>query len=385
MTSSRWPFSSGRKIPAGSALSSGVMSHTSYSLPAGAWGRPSKLTSAMPSCLRSITVAEAPAIEPCPVSVKWATCDWGAGARDSPMRSPASRPPRSATTTMAATAPSGTRTAARHRRGSSTAGSRTAARTRARRPGGGVTGSTASPSAWNAGSSISWKSAIGHASVLQIRSELLQGKSHPPFDRAERNRREPRDLGLGVPAEVGELDRLALLGRQLRERRPHRGPLERGLRLLLRAGRRRAEVLAQRQLLALAAGAASKQVDGAVARRGHDPGPQRPSLRVEAACSVPELQERVLHRVLGPPGIAEDAQRHAVGQCAVAIEELSQRRLVAGRQRGGKLGVRQEHADNLADARGRARGSGASPAPRPAPARRRGASSARRPASAWTR
>src|SRR5437773_2076799 len=55
----------------------------------------------------------------------------------------------------------------------------------ARSAAGGVTGSTARPMAAKAGSLNSSCSDIDHSSLLEIRSKLVEGKSHAPFDRAE--------------------------------------------------------------------------------------------------------------------------------------------------------------------------------------------------------
>src|SRR5579859_921310 len=89
-----------------------------------------------------------------------------------------------------------------------------AARILSRSSAGGVTGSAASPIAAKAGSLSSSCSNIDHASLLEIRSKLVEGKSHAPFDRAEGHAGQAGDLELGVPAEVSEQHRLPLLGGQ---------------------------------------------------------------------------------------------------------------------------------------------------------------------------
>src|SRR5437762_2352229 len=105
----------------------------------------------------------------------------------------------------------------------------------ARSAAGGVTGSTARAMTAKAGSLNSSCSNIDHASLLEIRSKLVEGKSHAPFDRAEGHAGQAGDLDLRVPAEVREQHCLSLLGRQVGERRAYCRALDRGRRLLLRA------------------------------------------------------------------------------------------------------------------------------------------------------
>src|SRR5204862_55372 len=71
-----------------------------------------------------------------------------------------------------------------------------AERIRVRSAAGGVTGSTASPMAAKAGSLNSSCSNIDHASLLEIRSKLVHGKSHAALDGAEGHAGQAGDLQL---------------------------------------------------------------------------------------------------------------------------------------------------------------------------------------------
>src|SRR5262249_19106420 len=79
---------------------------------------------------------------------------------------------------------------------------------------------------------------------------------------------------------------------------------------------------------------AANDVDRAAMDERQDPGARLGALGEEAAGRAPDGEKRLLNRVLGESGVADDAHGKPVGGAAVAIVELSQRLLVpAGNER----------------------------------------------------
>src|SRR5207253_3156919 len=65
---------------------------------------------------------------------------------------------------------------------------------------------------------------VGGRSFRELVAQPRKAGEHPALDRPDRLAEPLGELGLRVPAEVRELDRLALLGRQYTERRADRIP-----------------------------------------------------------------------------------------------------------------------------------------------------------------
>src|SRR2546422_5123939 len=106
---------------------------------------------------------------------------------------------------------------------------------------------------------------------------------------------------MGVAGEVGELDSLALLGRQVAHRFANGGALE-GLRYLAPRVRPQSDLRQcglQLKLLTLMGAAAPQIVDGAIAHRRQQPRSQRAPVGIEACRVVPNPQESLLDDVFG--------------------------------------------------------------------------------------
>src|SRR5207253_9124727 len=127
------------------------------------------------------------------------------------------------------------------------------------------------------------------ASLPQIRSELVQGKSHPAFDSAQGHPGELCDLSLGEPTEVRKQNRVPLFLRQLGERGRDRCPLLRAHSLVLGAGLGGLDFRAQRQLATLVEGATAEQVDSPVSN-----GPTSQDLSVPLVASKPDAPRQTL-------------------------------------------------------------------------------------------
>src|SRR5438552_6000986 len=188
---------------------------------------PLNSTTAILSAFRSVTFAAAPWSEPWPAIAK--TVGPVGTSRCSVC------PSRKAATEISTIAAASSDHGSRRRCWVSTAVVGSAAeRICARSAAGGVTGSTARPMAANAGSLNSSCSNIDHASLLEIRSKLVQGKSHAPFDSAEGHAGQAGDLELRVTAEVREQHRLPLFGGKGGKRRAYCRALDRSRRLVFR-------------------------------------------------------------------------------------------------------------------------------------------------------
>src|SRR5256886_5340465 len=187
-------------------------------------------------------------------------------------------------------------------------------------------------------SSSSW-SDIDQASPAEVGPHLLERKAHPAFQGAERPPGHVRNLDMGVTAEVGELDDLALLGGKTGQCVTDRGALERkgdltpgiGGRLRVR------DVWLELALLALAAAAPAQIVNASILHGGQQPGAQRAALRVEACGAIPHVHERVLDRVLRSSRVAQHSHRHAKREGCVTVVKLSEGLMVAGREPRGQL------------------------------------------------
>src|SRR5581483_131991 len=134
---------------------------------------------------------------------------------------------------------------------------------------------------------------------LQQEAQLLQSDAQPALHRSERNALERGDFLLGAAGEVGQLDRLALHGRDARERGADLGALHvlvRGLEDVgpLRIGDR----LVQLGGRALPLGAA-QAVDAAMVGDGEQPAAWRAAGGVVAVGAAPGGEKGFLQRVLG--------------------------------------------------------------------------------------
>src|SRR5213594_622718 len=192
-------------------------------------------------------------------------------------------------------------------------------------------------------SSCSRSGLIPKSFPLEIRMQLLQGESDSSFDRAQGHARDLGDLAVRVAAVEGELDRLLLVDRQARDGFAHGVALHRGrdrnpgIALRSGGGERLDDV--EPDLPPLLRAAPPQLVDRAVAHRGHEPGAQRTPARVKGRGVVPELDERLLDDVLRQSRVAQDAERDAIGQRAVAVVEQRERVDVGRRERAAELGV----------------------------------------------
>ena len=179
---------------------------------------------------------------------------------------------------------------------------------------------------------------------------------HAALDRPERLAEPLRELALREPAVVGELERLALLGRQLRSASctSAAAEAERGL------------VLGGRRGGAAPAARSSGSPRRVSSRRTRSTARRWTSVRIhvlalarsaeEAVGVPPDAEERLLDGVLGERLVAQDPQREAVGDPAEAVVELGQRVLV-GAPRRARAAPRRRAA------RGRATGARAAAAP----------------------
>jgi hypothetical protein len=138
-------------------------------------------------------------------------------------------------------------------------------------------------------------------------------------------------LALRHALEVHQLDRLALLGRQLGERGGDAGPglpLRGGLVGRVgagRVGRRRAGPRGG------AGAAAAQAVDRAAVPEHRHPGYDRAAAGIEGMCTVPHLDEGLLDHVVGVAGVAQGPGRHRAHPRREPIVQPAQRRRVAGR------------------------------------------------------
>ncbi len=101
-------------------------------------------------------------------------------------------------------------------------------------------------------------------------------------------------------------------------------------------------------------------VDGTAVDRGHEEGSERAATGVEPLGVLPQLEEDLLHQLLGQGPVAQDTHREAEGGVAVAAVHLGQRRLAEpgdGDDQRGVAGV-AELGFHHCKAYGAARGSG---------------------------
>jgi hypothetical protein len=156
--------------------------------------------------------------------------------------------------------------------------------------------------------------------------ELRHRRSQAHLHGAERRRRPVRDLGLVEPVPERVADDGVLLGRQRVERvvhamvvasqvfelvgRRHGGGHEIGGGVAERPGGPRARPQA---------------IDGAAARDRHHPGDGAASTRVELRGALPQLEEGLLHDVLGVVRSAEDARGDGRRALGVAVEQGADR------------------------------------------------------------
>ena len=150
-----------------------------------------------------------------------------------------------------------------------------------------------------------------------------QAEAHPALDRPQWRRRLVGDLLLGQPAEVGELDRLALDVRQRRQRALDGGGVEPGRDLGPDVGE--PQRVGRRELDVGQLGRRPATADG-VDRTVMDDG-QQPRLHAAPALDVaggiaPRAQEGFLDDVLGEGRVIRDAVCDRVGHRLVAVIQV---------------------------------------------------------------
>src|SRR5689334_15996990 len=175
------------------------------------------------------------------------------------------------------------------------------------------------------------------AGLVQQVAQAREAGEHAALDRPERLAEPLGELALGEAAVVAELERLALLRRQLRERLLDEPALEAERRLVLgraRVGRLRRAL----ERLAAADVLAADEVDGAAVDEGQDPGARLGALGEEAVGVPPHAEEGLLHGILGEGRVAQDPQREPVRDATEAVVECGQGVLVGrGHEREQRL------------------------------------------------
>ena len=171
------------------------------------------------------------------------------------------------------------------------------------------------------------------SSVASARSSRSprEPRKHPALDRTERYPEPFGQLGLGVAAVVGELERLALHVRQLPESTLNPLPLEAEPGRILRRDACRPRDTRRVERLGAPALLAAHEIDGTPVHERQDPGARLRPLGPEGRRRAPDAHERLLDGVLREAVVAQDAEGEPVGDPADALVELCQRRLVAAR------------------------------------------------------
>ena len=199
-------------------------------------------------------------------------------------------------------------------------------------------------------------------------AQALEAGEHAALDRPERLVEPFGELGLGEPAVVGELDRLALLGRQtaqgVLDDLAARARDDRFVGARVRALRLVDDGRCARRLLT------ADEVDGAAVDERQQPRARLGALGPVRAGAAPDLEERLLDGVFGESRVLQDLVREAVGDLAEAVVELAERVLVGPGDGFDEFLVRA--------LRGRPGSSAARPRGRGAPPRRWRAGSERR-------
>ena len=90
-------------------------------------------------------------------------------------------------------------------------------------------------------------------------------------------------------------------------------------------------------------GAASNDVDGAIARYHRQPRSKAASLRNEPSGLPPNLQQYLLHYVLREIGLPQDTQRNRINQARVSVEERRHRSLILQGDSFQQLGIFHLH------------------------------------------
>ncbi len=141
---------------------------------------------------------------------------------------------------------------------------------------------------------------------------MVKPEPHPSLDGAGRKLKLLGDLGVGEPAEVGELDHLALIVGQVLQRVPHLGGVVAPLHLALGASAAAIRSAAPSSLTSRLVRTESRR-KRSIARLWTTPRIQErtlPAAAVIAGAAAPQRQERLLDDVLGhraPPA-------HPVGE-----------------------------------------------------------------------
>src|SRR5438270_4423692 len=151
--------------------------------------------------------------------------------------------------------------------------------------------------------------------------QLLEAKPHPALDGPERHAEHLRDLRVREPAEVGEVDHLALLVGQGLDRLADRprlvapgnlelGALGRLLTLLDALGARPSALMHE---------VPAQRVDAAVVNDPQDPRPDAAALALVAQATAPDRQKGLLRDVLGDRTVAHHSVRQREGGAAVPV------------------------------------------------------------------
>src|SRR5512140_658955 len=186
--------------------------------------------------------------------------------------------------------------------------------------------------------------------LRERRSQLLEREPSARLHGAERQRCSRGDLALTEPAEVRELDDLALLGRKLLERRRNVTRTLGRLRLLLRirrggsgSGYSTGPIGGWHHALewlfrATPAGALT--IERATPRDRRQPGRYGAARGIVPARLSPRLPERLLHGILRLISLPEQIVRERVyGRCPPIVQH-AERLLVPGRHARHEGGIR---------------------------------------------
>src|SRR5215216_2923298 len=173
---------------------------------------------------------------------------------------------------------------------------------------------------------ILWLTA-GRQQVVEACSQLMQTQTHAAFDRAERGPGALRNLLMRESAEVGELDCLALVRRQGRERVPYAlgfdGCRDGVERLFSGCCEAKCDVV-EGGVLQGAGVTAAPAVDGAVADDRQQPRAGRATARIEGIDPSPDGQERLLDDVRRGAVLTEHAVGDGDGNARVPVVELAE-------------------------------------------------------------
>ena len=181
---------------------------------------------------------------------------------------------------------------------------------------------------------------IVHAACSSSVERLAQAREpghHARLDGAERHAGLRRDLRLAAALVEAAAQHVGLLDGEAAEQRGQPPALEQLVELEVAA-----RVLARRAGIARLGDAAAQVVDRPRARDRHDPGQRRAAAGVVVRAALPDLEEHLLHDVLGRAAVAERvAQEAEDGRAEVGVEVLQRLRVApaqAAPRGGGRRG-----------------------------------------------